>query len=165
MTMSPDPCFDTDSCVLYKCSMIIYISESTRPDKKWMAQAEGYCTVDFGQRGASDFTIHRDEALRQAYIARHGSKENWGRTGVMTLGWLAVPSSPVGEAQPPRRRSRGIGHVPGRALPAYLGSPDRRRLFLFVPRNKANDPRDTAHTLPSNHHRALLLRARLRVAA
>ena len=37
----------------------------------------------------SDFAIHRDEALRQAYIARHGSKENWGRTGVMTPGWLS----------------------------------------------------------------------------
>ena len=61
--------------------MIIYISESTRPDKTWMAQAEGHRTVHFGQRGASDFTIHRDEALRRAYIARHGSKENWGRTG------------------------------------------------------------------------------------
>ena len=69
--------------------MIIYISESTRPGKKWMAQAEGHRTVHFGQRGASDFTAHRDEALRQAYIARHGSKENWGRTGVMTPGWLS----------------------------------------------------------------------------
>ena len=36
-----------------------------------------------------DSTIHRDEALRQAYSARHGSKENWGRTGVMTPGWLS----------------------------------------------------------------------------
>ena len=69
--------------------MVICISESTRPGKKWMAQAEGHRTVHFGQRGASDFTIHRDEALRQAYIARHGSKENWGRTGVMTPGWLS----------------------------------------------------------------------------
>ena len=69
--------------------MIIYISESTRHGKKWMAQAEGQRTVHFGQRGASDFTIHRDEALRQAYIARRGSKENWGSTGVMTPGWLS----------------------------------------------------------------------------
>ena len=69
--------------------MIIYISESTRPGKKWMAQTEGHRTVHFGQRGADDFTIHRDEAARQAYIARHGSKENWGRTGVMTPGWLS----------------------------------------------------------------------------
>ena len=54
-----------------------------------MAQAEGHRTVHFRQRGASDFTSHRDEALRQACISWHGSKENWGRTGVMTPGWLS----------------------------------------------------------------------------
>ena len=64
------------------------ISEPTRPGKKWMAQAAGQRTVHLGHRGASDFTIHRDEALRQAYIARHG-KETWGRAGVMTPGWLS----------------------------------------------------------------------------
>jgi hypothetical protein len=69
--------------------MIIYISESTRPDKKWMAKAEGHRTVHFGQRGASDYTLHHDDARRQAYIARHGSREDWGRTGVMTPGWLS----------------------------------------------------------------------------
>ena len=68
--------------------MIIYISESGRANKKWKAETEGPRAVHFGQRGA-DFTIHRDEAARQAYIARHGSKENWGRTGVMTPGWLS----------------------------------------------------------------------------
>ena len=69
--------------------MIIYISESGRANKKWKAEAEGYRTVHFGQRDAGDFTIHRDEAARQAYIARHSKPENWGRTGVMTPGWLS----------------------------------------------------------------------------
>ena len=69
--------------------MVIYISESGRANKKWKAEAEGHRAVHLGQRGADDFTIHGDEAARQAYIARHGSKENWGRTGVMTLGWLS----------------------------------------------------------------------------
>ena len=68
--------------------MIMYIGESGRAGKKWKAEAEGHRTVHFGQHGADDFTIHRDEAARQAYIARHG-KENWGRTGVMTPGWLS----------------------------------------------------------------------------
>ena len=69
--------------------MIITISESRCPDKKWMAKAEGHRTVHFGQRGASGHTMHHDEARRQAYIARHGSMEDWGRTGVMKLGWLS----------------------------------------------------------------------------
>ena len=51
--------------------MIIYINESGRAYKKWKAEAEGHRTAYFGQRGADDFTIHRDEAARQAYIARH----------------------------------------------------------------------------------------------
>ena len=69
--------------------MIITLSESARPDKKWMAKAAGHRTVHFGQRGASDYTLHHDDARRQAYIARHGSREDWGRAGVMTPGWLS----------------------------------------------------------------------------
>ena len=68
--------------------MIITISESTRPGKKWMAKAEGRRTVHFGQRGASDYTLHHDEARRRAYIARHNG-EDWSRSGVMTPGWLS----------------------------------------------------------------------------
>ena len=69
--------------------MIIYISPSGRANKKWKAEAEGHRAVHFGQAGASDFTMHRDEALRQAYIARHSKPENWNRDGVMTPGWLS----------------------------------------------------------------------------
>ena len=68
--------------------MIIYISKSGRANKKWKAEAEGKRTVHFGQRDAGDFTIHRDEAVRKAYIARHSKPENWGRSGVMSPGWL-----------------------------------------------------------------------------
>ena len=99
--------------------MIIYISEPTRPDKKWMAKAEGHRTVHFGQRGASDYTLHHDDARRQAYIARHGSREDWGRTGVMTPG-LALSPPPVGEAEPPCSHSRGVAYVRGCALPLGL---------------------------------------------
>ena len=69
--------------------MIIYISESGRANKKWKAETEGHRAVHFGQRDAGDFTIHRNEAARKAYIARHGKPENWGRSGVMTPGWLS----------------------------------------------------------------------------
>ena len=69
--------------------MIIYSSESERANKTGKAEADGQRTVHFGQRGADDFTINQDEAARKAYIARHGKAENWGRTGVMTPGWLS----------------------------------------------------------------------------
>ena len=69
--------------------MIIYISESGRTNEKWKAETKGHRAVHFGQRDAGDFTIHRDEAARKAYIARHSKPENWGWTGVMTPGWLS----------------------------------------------------------------------------
>ena len=72
--------------------MIVYIQESTRPGKKWMAQVreDGLKkTVRFGQRGASDYTINKDDARRASYLARHGGKEDWGRDGVLTPGWLS----------------------------------------------------------------------------
>ena len=101
--------------------MIIYISESGRANKKWKAETEGHRAVHFGQRDAGDFTIHRDEAARKAYIARHRKPENWGRSGVMTPGWLSRYL--LGEAQPRRGHRRGVEEVPRRDLPTRLKSP------------------------------------------
>ena len=60
------------------------------PDKKWMAKVEGgRKTAHFGQKGASDYTMHHNDARRASYIARHGSKEDWTRDGVLTPGFLS----------------------------------------------------------------------------
>ena len=55
--------------------MEIKIAKSTRPDKKLMAVTNGK-TVHFGQKGASDYTQHKDAARKDAYIARHAVTEN-----------------------------------------------------------------------------------------
>jgi hypothetical protein len=34
-------------------------------------------TTKFGQAGAEDFTIHKDEQRKENYISRHKSRENW----------------------------------------------------------------------------------------
>lgn len=34
-------------------------------------------SVHFGQRGASDFTQHRNQKQRKSYLARHKVRENW----------------------------------------------------------------------------------------
>ena len=34
-------------------------------------------TVHFGQKGASDFTRHGDQARKRRYLARHRPRENW----------------------------------------------------------------------------------------
>ena len=47
--------------------MIVYIRDSTRSGKKWMAQVQDdglRKTVHFGQQGASDYTISKDDARR-----------------------------------------------------------------------------------------------------
>ena len=33
--------------------------------------------------------MHRDEQRRRLYLSRHASREDWGRSGVMSAGWLS----------------------------------------------------------------------------
>lgn len=34
-------------------------------------------TVQFGAKGYSDYTVHKDPKRRQSYLARHKPRENW----------------------------------------------------------------------------------------
>ena len=34
-------------------------------------------TVSFGQKGAADFTTHKDSERKQRYLARHRAREDW----------------------------------------------------------------------------------------
>lgn len=61
----------------------VKISKSDRDGKKMKAifyEADGskIKTTHFGQRNASDFTIHKDEDRKKRYLARHTrNDENW----------------------------------------------------------------------------------------
>ena len=58
----------------------VMLRPSHLPEKKYDALIVGKNKmVSFGQRGASDFTKHRDEERRLRYIVRHsrGRRENW----------------------------------------------------------------------------------------
>jgi hypothetical protein len=46
-------------------------------------------TVQFGAKGYSDFTKHKDKKRKKNYEARHKSKENWGKSGMATAGFWA----------------------------------------------------------------------------
>ena len=35
--------------------------------------------VSFGQRGASDYTIHGNDERKERYLRRHRARENWDR--------------------------------------------------------------------------------------
>jgi len=54
---------------------------------KYVAAFEDGTLVWFGHRDYSDFTLHRDEARRRRYLARHRARENWTASGIRTAGF------------------------------------------------------------------------------
>ena len=80
--------------------MHVRIEPSTRPGKKLMAIAykavkkdpggeKRVKTVHFGEKGAGDYTTHKDDARKKSYLARHGATEDWGKSGMLTAGFLS----------------------------------------------------------------------------
>jgi hypothetical protein len=69
--------------------MIIYMTKSTRRDKKYMVKFESGKTIHFGAAGMSDYTIHKDSDRKDRYISRHsaGGSENWTKSGIETAGF------------------------------------------------------------------------------
>lgn len=61
--------------------MKFHLIKSPNPEKKWRAvftDEDGKEThTDFGQRGYSDFTEHKNPLRRANYLSRHKSRENW----------------------------------------------------------------------------------------
>ena len=49
----------------------MHIETSTRSDKKYVAIFNDGTKTHFGQRGASDYTQHKDEKRRELYQRRH----------------------------------------------------------------------------------------------
>ena len=69
--------------------MEVIITKSKKPDKKYDARVDGSKTVSFGQKGASDFTKHKDKDRKEAYIARHKAREDWTKSGAKTAGFYS----------------------------------------------------------------------------
>ena len=55
----------------------VEIRKSRLPTKKYDAVIDGRKTVPFGQRGASDFTLHKDAERKERYLQRHRANEDW----------------------------------------------------------------------------------------
>lgn len=81
--------------------MIIYLSRSSNPRKKFMVKIQGK-TIHFGAKGYSDYTIHKDPERKQRYIDRHQSNENWTKSGIDTAGfwsrWLLWGEPTLGQS-------------------------------------------------------------------
>lgn len=55
----------------------VEIKRSRLPTKKFDAILDGKKVVSFGQKGASDYTMHKDEQRKDRYIQRHRANEDW----------------------------------------------------------------------------------------
>ena len=68
--------------------MEVVITKSKKPDKKYDARIDGTKTVSFGQKGASDFTKHKNTYRKERYIDRHKAREDWNKSGAKLLDFI-----------------------------------------------------------------------------
>lgn len=66
--------------------MIIYLSLSSNPKKKFMVKVKNK-TIHFGAKGMSDYTLHKDPKRKERYIQRHRANEDWTKSGIGTAGF------------------------------------------------------------------------------
>jgi hypothetical protein len=66
---------------------LVSIRESPLKDKKYKALFSNGKVIHFGQRGAEDYTIHKDDERKRLYLLRHKKRENWNDP--LTAGTLA----------------------------------------------------------------------------
>ena len=69
--------------------MEVVISPSKNKKKKFDARIDGSKTVSFGEKGASDFTKHKDKDRKERYIDRHKAREDWNASGAKTAGFYS----------------------------------------------------------------------------
>ena len=69
--------------------MEVVITKSKKLDKKYDARIDCSKTVSFGQKGASDFTKHKDKDRKERYIDRHKAREDWNVSGAKAAGFYS----------------------------------------------------------------------------
>lgn len=68
--------------------MKVVLIKSPKLEKKWRVLFEDGHHVDFGQKGYSDFTLHKDPERMKRYVTRHsGMHETWSKKGLYTAGF------------------------------------------------------------------------------
>jgi len=72
-----------------KQAVVVKLIKSPNPLKKWrVIFVPSKKHVDFGQKGYSDFTIHKDPLRMKRYLNRHsGMGETWESKGLETAGF------------------------------------------------------------------------------
>lgn len=62
-----------------------YVSD--KPNKKFFIITNDNKKVYFGQAGASDYTINKNDQQKLRYIKRHQDREDWSKYGINTAGF------------------------------------------------------------------------------
>lgn len=63
------------------------LTKSPSVSKKFRVILPDGRKVDFGAKGYSDYTIHKDKERMKRYLIRHQKRENWTKSGVATAGF------------------------------------------------------------------------------
>ena len=69
--------------------MEVVLTKFKTLDKKYDARIDGSKTVSFGQKGASDYTKHKNTDRKERYIDRHKNNEDWTKSGAKTAGFYS----------------------------------------------------------------------------
>ena len=56
---------------------MVYITQSDRKDKRYMATFHNGTKVHFGQKNGETYIDHADKEKRDAYLKRHAKNEDW----------------------------------------------------------------------------------------
>ena len=84
--------------------MKVVLKKSPKSQKKYRVIFDDGSHVDFGGKGYSDYTIHKDPLRMKRYLARHGhAGQTWTKSGIKTAGfwsrWLLWSKPSMDEAK------------------------------------------------------------------
>lgn len=88
-------------------------------------------TVQFGAKGYSDFTKHKDEERKKRYDSRHKVRENWGKSGIETAGfwskWILWNKPTLGDSILDTSKKFGITIKKGKQPIIPKSSPKKKK--------------------------------------
>lgn len=67
--------------------MMIVLEKLKKGQKKFRVTLENGRKVQFGAKGYSDYTLHKDPNRMRLYLIRHKKRENWSKKGITTAGF------------------------------------------------------------------------------
>ena len=70
--------------------MTYLLTDAENPKKRFMIITPDNKAIQFGSPEHENYTIHKDDDRKNAYLKRHSPRENWTETGIDTPGFWSV---------------------------------------------------------------------------